>query len=293
MLVYLDSRGAMLADSITYRALFSVFAGILLGFSVAALWLGGNPDALHMLAHSLSQVIPGIDEFLDVDKLRAPIGFTLTGIVSLVGLVGAAVGAINSFRIALHVLAEEDLDDISPVFQYLRDILVAITIGLLLALASVGTFLASIGLGAVSDSAGAVIGRIASILIIFAFDTAAIAVGFRLLSGLKTPWKTIWKGSAIGGVGLVVLQEFSGLFVKSASANPLLASFGSLIALLLWFNLSAQVILIASSWIIVAVQEGHTDGIPWNTAQTVQEWREMRVEQKLYLNEMKLQQDAR
>jgi membrane protein len=35
----------MLADSVTYRALFSVFAGVLLGFSIAALWLAGNPVA--------------------------------------------------------------------------------------------------------------------------------------------------------------------------------------------------------------------------------------------------------
>ena len=33
----------MLADSVTYRTLFSVFAGVLLGFSIAGLVLAGNP----------------------------------------------------------------------------------------------------------------------------------------------------------------------------------------------------------------------------------------------------------
>jgi membrane protein len=40
-----------------------------------------------------------------------------------------------------------------------------------------------------------------------------------------------------------------------AGSNPLLASFAALIALLLWLNLSAQVILLASTWIIVAERE--------------------------------------
>ena len=39
----------MLADSITYRALFSVFAGVLLGFSFATLWLSDNPQAMQAL----------------------------------------------------------------------------------------------------------------------------------------------------------------------------------------------------------------------------------------------------
>ncbi len=45
-LLYREHRGPMLADSITYRTLFSVFAGVLLGFSLAALWLADNPDGV-------------------------------------------------------------------------------------------------------------------------------------------------------------------------------------------------------------------------------------------------------
>ena len=54
-----------------------------------------------------------------------------------------------------------------------------------------------------------------------------------------------------------MLQQLSGLFVRGAAANPLLASFASLIALLLWFNLASQVVLIASTWILVGVAEDH------------------------------------
>jgi membrane protein len=62
-------------------------------------------------------------------------------------------------------------------------------------------------------------------------------------------------GALYGAVGLTVLQQLSSLFVGGAGSNPLLASFASLIALLLWLNLSSQVILIASAYIITGVDE--------------------------------------
>ena len=36
--------------------LFSIFAGVLLGFSVAALWLAGNPDAWQALIDAVTRV---------------------------------------------------------------------------------------------------------------------------------------------------------------------------------------------------------------------------------------------
>ncbi len=52
-----------------------------------------------------------------------------------------------------------------------------------------------------------------------------------------------------------MLQQLSGLFIGGAKSNPLLASFASLIALLLWLNLSAQVMLIAGAYIVTGVEE--------------------------------------
>ena len=50
---YSERRGPMLADGVTYRALFSVFAAVLLGFSIAGLWLAGNQEAWQALIDAL------------------------------------------------------------------------------------------------------------------------------------------------------------------------------------------------------------------------------------------------
>ncbi|MCW3494785.1 YihY/virulence factor BrkB family protein [Microbacterium sp. SSM24] len=260
---YLERRGPMLSDSITYRALFSVFAAVLLGFSFAALWLEGNPAALEALVNTVDAAIPGLigtDGIIDVDQIQ-PVGFTLTGILSLVALVGAAIGAIGSLRAALRTLADEIHDDVFWIWVILRNLLLALAIGGGFVLSAAVTFYGTTFIGVVGDWFGtdSWVGDLATqVLAIgatFLLDGAIVALAFVVLSAVKARPATLIAGSLIGGVGLTVLQQLSGLFVRGAGSNPLLASFAALIALLLWFNLSAQVILLASTWIIVTVAQ--------------------------------------
>jgi membrane protein len=99
--------------------------------------------------------------------------------------------------------------------------------------------------------------RLVSLVIVLALNAVLIAATFRMLSGVPASARSLWSGAVLGGMALLVLQELSGLFVGGAKANPLLASFASLLALLLWLNLSTQVILLASAFIVVSVHEEH------------------------------------
>lgn len=260
---YSEHRGPMLADSVTYRALFSVFAGVLLGFSIAAIWLSGNPDAFNALIDAVSAAIPGLFDVIDPSQISVPASLTIAGIISLVGLVGAAIGAIGSLRTALRTLADRVHDDVFFLWVLLRNLALAIGIGVALGAAAGATFFVNIGIGAIAGWLGlpedhplAVFGaRFAGIVVVFILDALVVGVLFRVLSGVRAGFKKLLVGSLLGGVGLIVLQQLSSLFVGGAASNPLLASFASLIALLLWFNLSAQVILLAGSYVIVAVDE--------------------------------------
>ena len=266
LLLYSEHRGPILADSVTYRTLFSVFAGVLLGFSIAALFLAGNPVAWKALISAVDAVIPGLvgkNSLIDPDNIRAPAGLTVAGIAALVGLIGAAIGAIGSMRNALRTIADTVNDDVFFLWVLLRNLALAIGIGAALAASAGLTFFAGVGVEAITDLLGlrssdplAVVGtRGVSVLIVFALDVVVIAVLFRVLSGVRASARALWVGSLLGAVGLTVLQQLSGLFVRGATSNPLLASFGALIALLLWINLSTQVILIAGAYIVTSVAE--------------------------------------
>ncbi len=263
-LLYSEHRGPMLADSITYRTLFSVFAGVLLGFSIAGLWLAGNPVAWNALIDALDAAIPGLvgdGGLIDPDSIQAPAGLTVAGILSLVGLVGAAIGAIGSLRTALRIIADRVNDDVFFVWVLVRNLLLAIAMGAGLAASAAATFFGTAFIGTVqgwlglSDAASGWVTWGLGAVVTLALDTAVVALLFVALSGVKASARVLWPGALIGGIGLTVLQQLSGLFVGGAASNPLLASFAALIALLLWFNLSAQVILIASAYIVTGAGE--------------------------------------
>lgn len=263
---YSERRGAMLADSVTYRALFSLFAAVLLGFSIAALWLAGDPDAWQALIASVDRAIPGLvgeGGLIDLDDISAPAGLSIAGTVALVGLVGAAIGAIGSLRTAIRAVCDRTTDDVPFWLVMLRNLALAVGAGGALAASAVLTVLGTAGLGIVAGWVGlpadapaiAWGSRLLAIVLTFALDALAIAVLFRVLSGVKASARSLWTGAVLGAVGLTVLQQLSGLFVGGATSNPLLASFAALIALLLWVNLSAQVILIACSYVYTLERE--------------------------------------
>lgn len=295
-LLYNDHDGSMLADSITYRALFSVFASVLLGFSAVGLWFGGNPEAMQALSEASNQLIPGIADVIDTDVITQPVSLTLTGIISLAGLVAAAVGAARSMRSALHQISDNEFQTKPFIPVFMRDLGVAVGIGLLVGLAALGSFATSLGLGNIAHVLGAsessaafnLLGRTAGALVIFGIDVLMMALVFTLLSGMDAPKKILWKGSALGALGMLVLQKFSGLFVSGATSNPLLASFAALVVLLLWMNLSAQVILIASTWIILETWKEAGDIRSLEDASNMDDWKVLAAKASVASAEMSL-----
>src|SRR5215207_1402360 len=267
-LLFLEHHGPMLADSVTYRTLFSVFAGVFLGFAVGGIWLSGNPVAMEALVDTIGVAIPGLlgdDGLISPDDLIHPLTLSIAGVIALVGAVGAAIGAVGSLRMAFRELGDQPDDQTFFVWVLLRDLVLALGFGAALAAAAAVTFFSTTALSTVFDWLGLSTDddaynwatRGVALLVIFAIDTLVVAVMFRVLSGLRPGARSLWTGAVLGGVGLTVLQELSSLFVGGATNNPLLASFGSLIALLIWFNFSSQVILIAGAYIITGIDEEH------------------------------------
>ncbi len=263
VLLYLENRGPALADGITYRALFSVFAAVLLGFSLAGLWLAGNPTAMDALVDAVDVAVPGLMDVVDLSEVTAPAGLTVAGVVSVVGLVLAALGAIGSLRTALQVLAGVRRVETSWLRMTATHVLLAVALGAMLvvsagvtfvAAASISTLSAALGLPADSPVVDGLV-RAVTVLVVFVLDTIVVALAFALLSPVKAGARSLWAGAALGGAGLTVLQQLSGLFVGGAASNPLLATFSALIALLLWFNLSSQVMLLAAAYIITGREE--------------------------------------
>ena len=129
MLLYFEHHGPMLADSIAYRTLFSVFAGVFLGFAIAGVWLAGRPEAMDALIDTIDAVIPGLvgeDGLIHPDDLVQPLTLTIAGVLALIGLVGAAIGAIGALRNAFRNLGDQPDEQMFLGWIMGRDLLLAI-----------------------------------------------------------------------------------------------------------------------------------------------------------------------
>ncbi|WP_162621867.1 YihY/virulence factor BrkB family protein [Microbacterium suaedae] len=267
-LLYSDHRGGLLAAAITFRMLFAVFAAVLLGFSAVTIWLSARSDLVDALIETVNDVVPGL---LEVDgqgliDVSAATQFgadnVIAGVVSVLALVWALVSAVGNLRMSIRTIAGTRHENSNALIMRAFDLLFALSIGVLLIASAAATFLGTAfvdsaleWLGVTQGGVAEVLTRAGTVFATFVLDAVVIAWLFWLQSGMKMGVRTMLPGVLVGAAGLVLLQQASSLFVGGADNNPLLKSSASLIALLLWFNFSAQVVLIASAYIVVTVEE--------------------------------------
>jgi membrane protein len=78
---------------------------------------------------------------------------------------------------------------------------------------------------------------------------------FVLLPEEREDWPTLRRGALFGAVGLAVLQYLATFLIGRFASSPSAALFGPIIALMIFFNLFAQLILFVAAWIGTAHHE--------------------------------------
>ncbi len=268
-LLYSHKNSQVLADAITYRTLFAVFAAIVLGFGVAGLVFAGRPEIWESIMAAVDRAIPGIGAAVNLNTFTAPTGWSITSVVAIGGLVAAALGAVAVFGLALREIDGTAEQDRNVVWEVVRRLVIAASVGGLFVLSALITHLSSLGLRWLSDTIGFPSARfvdsvgsdLAALGVVFLLDIALIALLFRSLSGLRVPARLFWPGVILGAIGLVVLQQLSSLFVAGVGRRfPVATAVLSLLMLLLWLNFSARVVLFAWAYIITGMHDEHATG---------------------------------
>lgn len=268
-LLFSSKNSGALADAVTYRTLFAIFAAIVLAFSIVGLVFAGDPELWQRLLDSAEKAVPGLQSAFDVDSIKPPAGFSIATVVGVLGLVGAALGAVSAMGFALRELDGTIARPRNPFWEMARKLAIALGVGILFALSAAISYAGTQAIGWLSREVGFPNADVAegflvealSVVVVFLLDLALIAMLFTLLSGLRAHRKQFWSGAVIGALGLVILQQLSSLFVGGAVEKwPVAGPAVSLIALLLWLNLSAQMILFASAYIITGVQDDEMTG---------------------------------
>lgn len=261
---YAGRRGPILASGLAYQALFSIFAAVWVLFSVAGLVLTGDDVLRQQLIAGLSDAVPGLigsgsgDGAIDPNTLLQAGTFSWTGIIALVGVLFTALGFLASARDAIREMFGLAQWSGNVVLAKLKDFVFLIGFAAVLivstALSIVGTAATGLALGLIgvdSDSPlGYLAGRAVTIALVVVIDSAVIGTLLTLLAGIRIPFRHLWTGSLLGGVGAAVLTVLFQLgILGGAGSNPLLASFVAILGLLVYFNFICQVLLIAASYV--------------------------------------------
>lgn len=259
---YTEERASLLAGGIAYVSLMTVGLALVVGFTIMNSVIAGN-DALKLaVIDSVAEQLPGLLAVDGKEGLVEPESLFKTNFLSVAGLTSLAIalfsgaGWLNAVRQGIRAVWRlKPLED-NFVLKKLRDIGIMATIGLLVVAsaalslmvnAAAGPLLHLVGLA--DTGAGAFALRAVSVLVVLAVDTTMMIVLFRLLTGTKLPWHTLFQGALIGGIGFGLLKMFAGTLLGNVGGNnPVLASSAVLAGLAIWLNFNARITLLSAAW---------------------------------------------
>ena len=271
---FLRHNGFLLAAAISYQSLFAIFAVLYTAFAIVGVWLGGSQPAIDALISIVNSYIPGIIGEAPGQGLvtRADVAaiaqqsasvLAITGAVAFLVALWTAIGFVTFTRRAVRDIFGLRFDSRNYVLLKARDFVAAALFGLALVLGAALSWIAGGAVELIFDLLGLegssgwvwIVSRIASILVAFALNTAALAGLIRFLTGTSLQWRLILPGAALGGGAMIVLQFGAGLLLYYSPSNPLLATFSVVIGFLLWFRLVGIVILVAASWVALTATD--------------------------------------
>jgi len=258
---YSDANGPILAQGLSWQAVFATFAALWVAFAIAGFWFRQPSPLRDALIEGLTTTVPGLLDTGDggaikLDQLLSIGALGWTGAIAAVGLIWTAIGWLGAARAAVRSIS--GLPRVAGPFLLLklRDagltliFGIAVLVSAALSLAStafLGTVYAWIG---IDETAGIapLMTRGASAVVVLAVDWIVLSCFLRFGAGVRTSRRALLEGSGLGALALGLLKLLGGLLLGGATSNPLLASFAAIIGLLIWFNLVNQVILIAAAW---------------------------------------------
>ncbi|MGW2085555.1 YihY/virulence factor BrkB family protein [Streptomyces sp. NPDC001880] len=243
---------ARLAAAITFISFLALFPLIAVGAAIGAALL--SPEQLHKIEEKLAEQVPGISDQLGIENLVTHAG--TVGLVAGALLLLTGVGWIGSMRDCLRaVWGMDDMDLGNPVLRKLKDVGVLFGLGgaalATFAVSSIGSVAVgwTAGLLNISDrGAGGVVLRVAAMFVAALAGFLLLLYMLTLLPGVEPPRRSLLVAGAIGAVCFELLKLLLGSYMNSVASKSMYGAFGVPVALLLWINLSAKLLLFCAAW---------------------------------------------
>ncbi|RKN46874.1 YihY/virulence factor BrkB family protein [Streptomyces hoynatensis] len=243
---HLDERAwTRLAAAITFTSFVTLFPVLGLAAALGA-WLLTDHQ-LGQIQDWISDQVPGISDQLELHAVFAH--SHAIGIVSLILVLPTGASWVDAVRGCLRALWDLPDPEENPLLRRAKDVGVLAGLGALTLLSLTGSAFA---LSFVRTLAGHGAG---SVFIQTAAYLGATAVTYVLLSyvlvwlpGVRPPPRSVAFACLLGAVGFEVLKLLIGGYLTEVATRNLYGAFGVPVALLVWINLMAKLLLFCSAW---------------------------------------------
>lgn len=241
-----DDGGGSLAAQIGYYGFLSVFPLLLAFAAVLGFVLVGHPALKDHVIHTTEQSFPALSSYID-KKTNG------NGVALGLGLVGALWAGLGVTR-----ATERAMNNVWDVPMTERPNLWWSRVRGLAMLGVLGTtFVLSTALAAVRGIGGSLrpLSEVIGIVGPLALNFALYLLAFQVLTNRHIGWRRLAPGAAFGAVGWTLLQGLGAFFVRHeiSHASRLYGSLATVVALLVWIYLGAQLTLYAAEINVVLV----------------------------------------
>jgi membrane protein len=253
-------RWSRLAAAISFISFIAVFPLIAVGAAIGAALL--SDARLARIQREIAQQVPGISDRIDVPGLVVDAG--TVGLIGGVLLLVTGVTWVGYLREGLRTVWETEKGPGNPVLLKAKDAVVLAGLGAVGLLAVGGSAFAGSAVGWVGDRIGLDEGGADRVLLPLAGVIIAVVADFLLLVYVLTRFppanpgrRALVTAGLIGAVGFELLKLLLSGYFREVAAKSVYGAFGVPVALLLWIDLMARLLLYCAAW--TATQD-HGDG---------------------------------
>lgn len=235
-----DDQAGNLAALISYYGFFSLFPLMLVLVTVLGMVLQANSELQARIQSSALANFPVIGEEID-SNVRALGGSGVTVAIGVALALWAGIGVLRVMQTAMNTIWNVPFRH-RPNFvkTLLRAVIMLVVLGLVT--------IAAAGAGSVGSGNDNALLSLLWVAISLLLNFLLFVLAFRILTSEDLSWGDVWLGAAIAAIAWTALQALGGYIVRHQleGATQTYGTFATVIGLLAWIYIGAQVTLLAA-----------------------------------------------
>ncbi|MGW3495094.1 YihY/virulence factor BrkB family protein [Streptomyces sp. NPDC001020] len=244
-------KWSRLAAAMTFISFVALFPLLTVAVAIGAATLSTAQQ--NNLQKRIADQFPGISGQLDIHNLAQNAG--TVGVIAGAVLLFAGINWVGQVRDCLRAVWELPDGDENPLMRKVKDAGVLLGLGgaVVVTLATSTVASALVGwlagpLGLVSGDWGSVLLRVAAFAVSVLADFLVLLYALTLLPGVEPPRRRLLTAALIGAIGFELLKVSLSGYLQGVAAKSMYGAFGLPVALLLWINLTAKLVLFCAAW---------------------------------------------